>query len=791
MSKESPPQRRNTGKLSASRLGKFDNLPFPRSSVGKKKSPDKPTTIPPPGNSIFHSPMILVSTVDGKPTCDQSTLTKLREIEKPLNIVSVVGTLRTGKSFILNKLARHGSADANSWFEMGHTTTAVTKGIWVMCRPHPTQEDQVLVLLDTEGIDDPDKVDIEDDKNLFVLATLLSSTMVYNTVANLDKTVFEKFKFLNRIKTSVKVSGSEEDDSILDFFFPNFVLTLRDVTLKTEDDDTYLEDKLKLKRREKDENIREDFLKEYNLPRILVRRYFKNRKCFRFRKPVKTDLLEKLMTLPENTLKSEFQETLNKFRKYIFSCEPKLMKSGKAINGRMLSSLLLNYVHSIQVGESPCLTSAMISMSAVENTHVVQKASEIYKREMQRRLASHSPSENGLVNYHKDSMKAALEVLKSGLIIDDEQIYEEQAMICFKNQFEKFKNIVKEDLKAKCLHTLGRLDTTKIQVKIKNRKYCTPTGYDDYMKDIDLLIQQFNREAGYMGSVARFVLQEFLDKKVEEEEIVYKMILQALDGQEGSARRRIKRPSLFREEDANILKEEEEVEEAIRADIEMLQVNGLQSIGTQYLGMLRTKIEEVDRVKKELTQRSSYYHKLCKETAHWKGIFDKATFNLSHYRKQLKSVTEQKETDMQGTTYNEPWEDVIGPLWKKALEKDESIDEDDVTSQCSFDEEDFKPAKEESASGDGLTVLPDRISPEGMSDDPVPVKERRNSDKYVRRVCIIGDSMIKHLPSIEGVTVYAFPGATIGNLSFLVTSKAVPLTDFSFVIIHSSEVVAS
>jgi hypothetical protein len=43
-------------------------------------------------------------------------------------------------------------------FEIGHTTDAVTKGIWVMCRPHPTKENQVLVLLDTEGIDDPDKV---------------------------------------------------------------------------------------------------------------------------------------------------------------------------------------------------------------------------------------------------------------------------------------------------------------------------------------------------------------------------------------------------------------------------------------------------------------------------------------------------------------------------------------------------------------------------------------------------------------------------------------------------------
>ncbi|XP_053391583.1 guanylate-binding protein 7-like [Mercenaria mercenaria] len=447
-----------------------------------------------PDNPIFHSPMILVSTVDGEMTHDQSTLDKLGEIEKPLNIVSVVGTLRTGKSFILNKLARHDPASDKSWFETGHTTKAVTKGIWVMCRPHPTQEDQVLVLLDTEGIDDPDKVNIEDDKNLFIFATLLSSTMVYNTRGNFNKTATDEFKFLNKIKTSIKVSGSEEDDSILDFFFPNFVLTSRDFSVETiKDDDTFLENNIELKQHKK------------------VKKVF----C----------------------------------------------------------SLLRNYISSIRAGESICLTSATISMAAEENKHVVQKASEIYEAEMQKRLHSYSQSEKGLVNYHKDSMQVAQEVLKSGLIIDDEQIYEKQAM------FDKFKNIVKKDLEAKCLVILERLDTTKIQVKIKNRKYCTPTGFDDYVKDIDLLIQQFNREAGYMGS-ARMVLQEFLDKKVEEEETVYKMFLEAQGGQvaEGPEKRKIKRLSLLKEEDTNLLNEAEEVEELIRADIEMLQVNGLQNI---------------------------------------------------------------------------------------------------------------------------------------------------------------------------------------------------------------------
>ncbi|XP_060581776.1 guanylate-binding protein 1-like [Ruditapes philippinarum] len=375
----------------------------------------------------------------------------------------------------------------------------------------------------------------------------------------------------------------------MDFFFPNFVLTLRDVTLDIEskDADAFLEEKLNMK--SGDGNISEESLKEYNFPRMLIRRYFKSRKCFLFRKPVKQKLIKKLLTLDESELKKEFQQTLEVFRGFIFSCKPKSLKSGKAINGRMFCTLVLNYVQSNRTGDSPCLTSAMVSMAASENTYVVKKASEEYRAEMERRIGSHTPSEKGLVIYHKDSMRAALEVLEAGLIIDDEQIYEEKAMTCFKEQFEKFKEIVKNDIEERCWKLLGRLDTMKIQIKIKRQKYCTPTGYDEYMKDVDTLIKQYNREAGYMGSVAMIVLQEFLASKSKEEEEIFSMAQEALGGKEGPERRNIKHLSVFRVEDIDILKEEEEVEEAIRADIEMLQMNGLQSIGEQYLDMLISK----------------------------------------------------------------------------------------------------------------------------------------------------------------------------------------------------------
>jgi hypothetical protein len=43
-------------------------------------------------------------------------------------------------------------------FALGDTIESKTKGIWVLCKEHPTQPNTVLLLLDTEGLGDVAKV---------------------------------------------------------------------------------------------------------------------------------------------------------------------------------------------------------------------------------------------------------------------------------------------------------------------------------------------------------------------------------------------------------------------------------------------------------------------------------------------------------------------------------------------------------------------------------------------------------------------------------------------------------
>lgn len=53
-----------------------------------------------------------------------------------------------------------------------------------------------------------------------------------------------------------------------------------------------------------------------------------------------------------------------------------------------------------------------------------------------------------------------------------------------------------------------------------------------------------------------------------------------------------------------------------------------------------------------------------------------------------------------------------------------------------------------------------------------------------RKVMIVGDSIIKNLPPIEGVQLRSFPGATIGKLLYWLENGKISLKDVNYVIIH-------
>uniref|UniRef100_A0A670IN38 GB1/RHD3-type G domain-containing protein n=1 Tax=Podarcis muralis TaxID=64176 RepID=A0A670IN38_PODMU len=235
--------------------------------------------------SHMSEPICLIENRDRKLFVCEKALRLLSEIRQPVVVVAIVGRYRTGKSYLMNKLAGR-----NSGFPLGSTVQSKTKGIWMWCVPYPGRPGQTLVLLDTEGLDDVEKGDTQNDTWIFALAVLLSSTLVYNSFGVIDQQAMNQLHYVTELTERIKAKsspggGSEglEDSAEFVRFFPSFVWALRDFTLQLELDghpiteDEYLEHSLKLKKGTDSGGC--------NMPRSCIRRFFPSRKCFTFDRP--------------------------------------------------------------------------------------------------------------------------------------------------------------------------------------------------------------------------------------------------------------------------------------------------------------------------------------------------------------------------------------------------------------------------------------------------------------------------------------------------------------------------
>ena len=100
----------------------------------------------------------------------------LNTIDKPVAVLSIAGPTRTGKSYILSRFL---GADSEA-FQLGHTTRAHTKGIWMSTSVLECDE-YCVILLDTEGIDAVND-QAGNDAKILVTTLLLSSYFIYNSL---------------------------------------------------------------------------------------------------------------------------------------------------------------------------------------------------------------------------------------------------------------------------------------------------------------------------------------------------------------------------------------------------------------------------------------------------------------------------------------------------------------------------------------------------------------------------------------------------------------------------------
>ncbi|NP_001038355.1 guanylate-binding protein 4 [Danio rerio] len=332
-------------------------------------------------------PVCLIDTgSDGKLCVQQAALQVLQQIQQPVVVVAVVGPYRTGKSFLMNRLA-----GKRTGFALSSNIKPKTEGIWMWCVPHPTKAGTTLVLLDTEGLGDVEKGDSKRDTYIFSLTVLLSSTLVYNSWGTIDNLAIEQLQYVTELIEHIKVTPDEDADDCAEFakFFPHFIWCLRDFTLELKLDgkdlteDEYLEFALKLRPGTSKKVMM------YNLPRECIRKFFPCRTCFTFPSPTTPEKRSILESLSPAEFSPEFLEVTKRFCKFVFDrSEVKQLKGGHTVTGRVLGNLTKMYVDTISSGAVFCLENAVIAMAQIENEAATQEGLEVYQRGMEKLKSS-------------------------------------------------------------------------------------------------------------------------------------------------------------------------------------------------------------------------------------------------------------------------------------------------------------------------------------------------------------------------------------------------------------------
>lgn len=109
--------------------------------------------------------------------------------DDPVGVIAVAGMYRTGKSFLLNRIIL-GQQNEHG-FGVGPTINPCTKGLWVWDQPieltdSRTEKPFKCLVVDSEGIGAFNE-DKNHDTRIFLLALMLSSYFVYNSMGTIDE----------------------------------------------------------------------------------------------------------------------------------------------------------------------------------------------------------------------------------------------------------------------------------------------------------------------------------------------------------------------------------------------------------------------------------------------------------------------------------------------------------------------------------------------------------------------------------------------------------------------------
>ncbi|XP_002751119.5 guanylate-binding protein 6 [Callithrix jacchus] len=580
------------------------------------------------------TPICLVENINEQLSVNQQAIQILDQISQPVVVVAIVGLYRTGKSYLMNRLA-----GKNNGFPLGSTVQSETKGIWMWCVPHPFKPNHTLVLLDTEGLGDVEKGDPKNDSWIFALAVLLCSTFVYNSMSTINHQALEQLHYVTEltelIKSKSSPSSDEADDST-EFvsFFPDFIWTVRDFTLElklngcTITADQYLENALKLIQG------RNPRVQMSNLPRECIRHFFPRRKCFVFDRPTNDkDLLANIEKVSEKQLDPKFQEQTNIFCSYVFThARTKTLKEGIIITGNRLGTLVVTYVDTINSGAVPCLENAVTTLAQRENSAAVQKAADYYKQQMTQQVKFPTDTLQELLDVHAACEREAIAIFMEHSFKDENQEFQKMLVKSIASKKEDFLLQNEESSVQYCQAKLNELSKALME-SISAGSFSVPGGHKLYTDEKEKIEQNY-WQVPRKGVKAREVFQIFLQSQAAIETSILQADKALTDREKAVAAEQAKKEVAEKEQE--LLKQQlQEQKQQMEAQEKTLKEN---------IAQLKEKLEkEREEILKE--QNMMLEHKLQTQKNLLEEGFKKKSEEMNAEINQLKNKIDTAKTD--------------------------------------------------------------------------------------------------------------------------------------------------
>ncbi|XP_020844434.1 guanylate-binding protein 1-like isoform X1 [Phascolarctos cinereus] len=455
---------------------------------------------------LMSAPVCLIENSNGQFMVNQDALQVLTTVTQPVVVVAIVGLYRTGKSYLMNKLAGQ-----NTGFSLGSTVQSHTKGIWMWCVPHPKEPNHTLILLDTEGLGDVEKGDNKNDTWIFALAVLLSSTFVYNSMGTISQQTMDQLHYVTELTDKIKAKSSPSTEQMNDSMefaslFPDFVWTVRDFILELEIDgqpitsDQYLENALKLKKGTSEE------------ARICIQKFFPNRKCFIFVPPAHRKKLKQLEELHDDELDIDFVENTKNFCDYIFkNAKAKTLPGGGTVNGFRLGKLVLNYVEAITSGDIPCMENAVLALAQLENSAAVQRSLTLYEEMMRQKVRFPTETLQELLDAHIVCKSEATKSFIKDSFKDVNQEFQKTLEIQLEAKLDDFHKQNERESLDQCTALLQAI-FSPLEEAVKQNAFSKPGGYGMFLQKKEELIYKYHQQPK-KGIQADKTLEEYLKSK--------------------------------------------------------------------------------------------------------------------------------------------------------------------------------------------------------------------------------------------------------------------------------------